>query len=199
MIVEDNDIKIYLDWTFICSSHSIEQALGILVGLYRLMNLKFHAYRTAARFFYVYFLNEKQQQSNSIRRFCNEYNIEIQDKPSVPINPLEEITNDDISNFDEPHESSNLDQPDDISSFDKPDDISNFDESDGCNLDLVVPSKKQTYESTHDKTHLSQSNAKTSNHRVNRKRKSDQFMNSTAIDQENAPPRKRMTRSTNRK
>jgi hypothetical protein len=32
MIVEDHDIKIYLDWTLICSSHLIEQALAVLVG-----------------------------------------------------------------------------------------------------------------------------------------------------------------------
>jgi hypothetical protein len=66
------------------------------------MNLKFHAYRAAVRFLYVYLLNDKQQQSNSIRRFCKEYDIEIQDKPSSSINQLEETTNNDNSNLDEP-------------------------------------------------------------------------------------------------
>ncbi len=136
------------------------------------MNLKFHACRTALRFFYVYFLNDKQQQSNSIRRFCKEYDIEIQDTPSVSTNPLEEITNDDISNFDA---------------------------SDHSNLDLAVPSKKQIYGSKRNEVHLSQSSEETSSLRFNRKRKSDQFTNSTTIDQENAPPRKRITRSTKRK
>ncbi|CAF1333975.1 unnamed protein product, partial [Adineta steineri] len=39
----------------------------------------------------VIFLNEKQHQSNCIRKFCKEYNIELQDKPSSsPIHRLEE-------------------------------------------------------------------------------------------------------------
>ncbi len=45
--------------------------------------------------FYFYFLNDKQQQSNSIRRFCEEYNIELQDNLSPSPNQLEETTNND--------------------------------------------------------------------------------------------------------
>ncbi|CAF4708623.1 unnamed protein product, partial [Rotaria sp. Silwood2] len=99
--VEDDNIKIYLDWTFICSSNSIEQSLTVFVGLYYLMNLKFHAYRAVIRFVYVYFLNDKQQQSNSIRRFCKKYNIELQDKPSPCLNPLEQTTNNNTLNLEE--------------------------------------------------------------------------------------------------
>lgn len=102
IVVEDDNIKIYVDWTFICSSNSIEQALAILVGLYCLMNLKFHAYRTAVRFLYVYFLGDTQQQSNSTRRFFKEYNIELQDTPSLPINQLEDEENGSVLNLDEP-------------------------------------------------------------------------------------------------
>jgi hypothetical protein len=46
------------------------------------MNLKFQTYRTAVRFLYVYLMNDKQQQSNNIRKFCKEYNIELEDKLS---------------------------------------------------------------------------------------------------------------------
>ncbi|CAF2713622.1 unnamed protein product [Rotaria sp. Silwood2] len=101
IVVEDDNIKIYLDWTFICSSNSIEQSLTVFVGLYYLMNFKFHAYRAVIRFVYVYFLNDKQQQSNSIRRFCKEYNIELQDKPSPCLNPLEQTTNSNTLNLEE--------------------------------------------------------------------------------------------------
>ncbi|CAF3699171.1 unnamed protein product [Rotaria sp. Silwood1] len=40
-----------------------------------------------------HFLNEKQQQSNSISRFSKVYNIKLQDKLSPFINQLEETTN----------------------------------------------------------------------------------------------------------
>ncbi len=69
------------------------------------MNLKFHAYRAAIRFLYVYFLNDKQQQSNNIRRFCKEYNIELQDKLSPSPNQFEETTNNDTLDLDEPENS----------------------------------------------------------------------------------------------
>ncbi|CAF4763684.1 unnamed protein product, partial [Rotaria sp. Silwood2] len=84
-----------------CSSNSIEQSLTVFVGLYYLMNLKFHAYRAVIRFVYVYFSNDKQQQSNSIRRFCKEYNIELQNKPSPCLNPFEQTTNNNTLNLEE--------------------------------------------------------------------------------------------------
>jgi len=82
MVIEDNDIKIYLDWTFICSSNSIEQSVALIVGLYCLMNLTCQTYCTAIRFLYVYFMNDKQQQSNIIRKNCEVYNIQLHDNPS---------------------------------------------------------------------------------------------------------------------
>jgi len=60
----------------------MEQSLALVVGLYCLMNLTFPTYRTAVRFLYVYFMNDKQQQSNVIRKFCKVYNIQLQDNPS---------------------------------------------------------------------------------------------------------------------
>jgi hypothetical protein len=84
----------------------------------------------AVRFLYVYFLNDKQKESNIIRRFFKEYKIEIQDKPSSSINELEETTNSDTSNLDE---------------------LENDD------LDLVVVSKQQNYESADDEAHISPS------------------------------------------
>ena len=90
----------------IYTSHSIEKSFSILVGSYRLLNLKFNPYRAAIRFLYVYFLNDKQQQSNVIRRFCKEYNIEIQDNiPSLP-NQTEEAANstDNTLNYDVPED-----------------------------------------------------------------------------------------------
>ncbi|CAF2940088.1 unnamed protein product [Rotaria sp. Silwood2] len=52
------------------------------------------------------FLNEKQQQSNSISIFCKVYNIELQDKLSPFVNQLEETTN---SNTLDLYESENRD------------------------------------------------------------------------------------------
>ncbi|CAF3332358.1 unnamed protein product [Rotaria sp. Silwood2] len=83
IVIEDDAIKIYLDWTYVCSSTSMEQFLAIIVGLYYLMNLKFHPYRTIARFLYVYLLHDKQLQTSNIRRFCKEYNIELEDQSLV--------------------------------------------------------------------------------------------------------------------
>ncbi|CAF5018301.1 unnamed protein product, partial [Rotaria sp. Silwood1] len=102
MVVQDNNIKVYVDWTLVCNSDSFEQSFATFVGLYCLFDLKFYVHRTAIRFLYVYFLNDKQQQSNTIRRFCKEYNIELQHNFSPSANSLEEISNNNTSNFDEP-------------------------------------------------------------------------------------------------
>ncbi|CAF4921211.1 unnamed protein product [Rotaria sp. Silwood1] len=37
-------------------------------------------------------MNDKQKQSNKIRRFCKEYNIELQDESSLSSNPRYERT-----------------------------------------------------------------------------------------------------------
>ena len=61
------------------------------------MNLKFHPHRTASRFLYVYLMNDKYQQSNIIRRFCKEYNIEVQDKPILTsVSRSERIENNEL-------------------------------------------------------------------------------------------------------
>jgi hypothetical protein len=170
--VEDDNIKIYLDWTLICSSYSIEQSLAVLVGLYCLMNLKFHAYRAAVRFLYAYFFNDKQQQSNSIRRFCREYNIELQDKPSSSLNQLEETTNNNTLDIDEPE---NTDH------------------------DLTVVSKENNNEKVDDESQISTPDLVPIKRSTTRKRKADQLIDSQNIDEENIPPPKKATRSTNRK
>ncbi len=136
------------------------------------MNLKFHAYRAAVRFLYVYFFNDKQQQSNSIRRLCKEYNIELHDKPNSSVNQLEETTNNNTSNLDEP-------------------------END--DLDLVVVSKQQNYENVDDEAHISPSDPEPVNRPTTRKRKADQLIDSPNIDEENIPPPRKTTQSTNRK
>jgi hypothetical protein len=136
------------------------------------MNLKFHVYRSAVRFLYAYFFNDKQQQSNSIRRFCKEYNIELHDKPNSSVNQLEETTNNNTLNLDEP-------ENDDV--------------------DLVVVSKQQNYESANDEAHISPSHLEPVNRPTTRKRKVDQLIDSPNIDEENTPPPRKTTRSTYRK
>ncbi|CAF1996641.1 unnamed protein product [Rotaria magnacalcarata] len=172
IVVEDDNIKIYCDWTFICSSNSIEQSLAVLVGLYSLMNLKFHAYRAAVRFLYAYFLNDKQQQSNSIRRFCKEYNIELQSKPSASLNQLATKTN-----------NNTLD----------PDELENSDHN------SIIDSEEKNTAIIHDEDQTSLTIFVPNNPRPASKRKADQLIDPQNIDKENAPTTKRPTRSTNRK
>ncbi len=60
-------------------------------------------------------------------------------------------------------------------------------------------SKQQNYESAGDEAHISPSDPEPSNRRTTRKRKSDQLIDSPNIDEENIPPPKKTTRSTNQK
>ncbi|CAF2137568.1 unnamed protein product [Rotaria magnacalcarata] len=64
--LKDDHLNVYVDWTFICSSKSIEESIAVLIGLYSLIDLKFNTYRTAARFLYVYLTNDRQQQPSNI-------------------------------------------------------------------------------------------------------------------------------------
>ena len=172
IVVEEDNIKIYIDWTFICSSNSIEQSFAILVGLYCLMNLKFHAYRSAIRFLYVYFLNDKQQQSNSIRRFFKEYNIELPDKLSRSVSPLEESMNDNKLDLDESENSDHV---------------------------LTVVNEEKNNEVIRDESSISITKPRSVTRQTTHKRKADQLIDPENTGEENTPPTKRTTRSTNQK
>ncbi|CAF4165015.1 unnamed protein product, partial [Adineta steineri] len=141
-----------------------------------IMNLKFHPHRTAIRFLYVYFLNEKQHQSNCIRKFCKEYNIELQDKSSSsPIDRLEEIENVDPT-------------------------LNNETEQDDENL--IIDKKQDSPTEIINVAQIIQAEPMSIDPQINQKRKSDQLVDEQASDNENAPPPKkptRPTRSTRRK
>ena len=165
-------MKIYLDWTFICCSYSIEQSLAVLIGLYCLMNLKFHAYRAALRFLYVYFFNDKQQQSNNIRRFCKEYNIEIQEKsPPSPAELRETEDNDALHT----HES---EYGDDAS---------------------TTISEEQSHEKICDEVQISTPIPLQTIQEATNKRKAEHIIDPQDADEENTPPRKQTCRSTRQK
>ncbi|CAF4108891.1 unnamed protein product [Adineta steineri] len=170
IVIEDDGIKVYLDWTCVCSSSSIEQSLGIIVSLYCIMNLKFHPHRTAIRFLYVYFLNEKQHQSNCIRKFCKEYNIELEDKSSsTPIDRLEEIENVD------PPLNKETEQDDENLFIDKKQDSP----TEMINVAQIIQAEPMSIDP-----------------QINQKRKSDQLVDEQASDNENAPPTKKTARPT---
>ncbi|CAF1560249.1 unnamed protein product [Adineta steineri] len=170
IVIEDDGIKVYLDWTCVCSSSSIEQSLGIIVSLYCIMNLKFHPHRTAIRFLYVYFLNEKQHQSNCIRKFCKEYNIELQDKSSSsPIDRLEEIENVD------PPLNKETEQDDENLFIDKKQDSP----TEMINVAQIIQAEPMSIDP-----------------QINHKRKADQLVDEQASDNENAPPTKKTARPT---
>ncbi|CAF3054393.1 unnamed protein product, partial [Rotaria sp. Silwood2] len=97
--------------------------------------------------------------------------IELQDKPSSSINQLEETAKNNTLNLDE---------------------------RENDDLDLVVVSKKQNYESVGNEANISPSDPEPMNRSNTRKRKSDRLIDSPNIDKENTPPRK-TTRSTNQK
>ncbi|CAF4449325.1 unnamed protein product [Rotaria socialis] len=78
ILIDDENIKVYVDWSYVCSCTSIDQNIAVLVGLYFLLGLKLHPHRTTIRFLYVYLMADKNQQSHVIRRFCKEYNQTIQ-------------------------------------------------------------------------------------------------------------------------
>ncbi|CAF3978563.1 unnamed protein product, partial [Rotaria magnacalcarata] len=101
IVVEDDNIKFIVIGPSFVLQTQFEQSLAVLVDLYGLMNLKFHAYRAAIRFLYAYFLNDKQQQSNNIRRFCKEYNIELRNKPPASFDQLATKTNNNTLDPDE--------------------------------------------------------------------------------------------------
>jgi hypothetical protein len=168
MVVEDNEVKIYLDWTFVCSSTSIEQSLGIIVGLYSLMNLKFNTYRTALRFLYVYFMNDKLQQSNNIRKFCKEYNIALQDKPSSSS----------ISRFEETENNNGL--------------INH--ENKNTDVDSTIMYEHNSNGPTLSDIQVSASEPIATDQQAIRKRKVDQLLDSEVLREQNGPPTKKNTR-----
>lgn len=136
------------------------------------MNLKFHAYRGAIRFLYVYFLNDKQQQSNSIRRFCKEYDIQLQDKLLPSLSQLEEATNSDTLDLDEPENSEH---------------------------DLIIVAEEKNNEVIRDESPVSTTHPVPIIRQNAHKRKTDQLIDSENTDEEYTPPTKKTIRSTDRK
>ncbi|CAF3990124.1 unnamed protein product [Rotaria sp. Silwood1] len=161
IVIQDDNINIYVDWELICSSHSIEQSFAVLVGLYRLLNLKFNPYRSAIRFLYVYFLNDKQQPSNIIRRFCKEYNIEIQENLPSLANQNEEAADSTNNTF----------------SYDVPEDITADQEKENKN--------------TSDQLSTPASNPQPITNQNSRKRKPARLTDPLTNDEQNTPPTKK--------
>ncbi|CAF1446960.1 unnamed protein product [Rotaria sordida] len=114
----------------------------------------------------------KQQQSNSISRFCKGYNIELQDKLSPFINQLEETTNSNTLDLYEP-------------------------ENDDHDLTVVTEGKNN--EVIHDESSISTPHLHPVIRQNAYKRKADQLIDPENTGEENAPSTKKTTRSTRRK
>ncbi|CAF4346441.1 unnamed protein product [Rotaria socialis] len=185
MVLEDDTIKIYIDWTYVCSSPSIEQSLAIIVGLYYLMNLKFHPYRTVARFLCVYLLHDKQQQSSNIRRFCKEYNIELQDQSSLSSDlpsdlPLDHLPDRLLDRLPDrlPEQTQN-----------KATSINNYTASNNDGLTIIH--KQNDSDRFRNQIHIIPSQLTLTNLRPTQKRKANQIDDSEQLIEENNPPTKK--------
>ncbi|CAF0872283.1 unnamed protein product [Adineta steineri] len=119
------------------------------------------------------FLNEKQHQSNCIRKFCKEYNIELQDKTlSSPVCCLEEIEN--------------IDPP-----LNK--------ETEQNDENLIIGNKQDNPEEITNVTQIFQAEPMSTDLHISHKRKADQLVDEQALYNENTPPTKKSTRLTRRK
>ncbi|CAF1518202.1 unnamed protein product [Rotaria magnacalcarata] len=172
ILIDDENIKVYVDWSYVCSCTSIDQSIAVLVGLYFLLNLKLDPHRTAIRFLYVYLMVDKGQQSNVIRRFCKEYNIQLPDKPVLKINYRQGI------------KSSNS--------------VLDNDKTDHDDV-LTVLQEENNNEQLPDNTQLTQCESVSSNQQSPAKRKIDEMNNLEPMSNENNPPCKRRGRPTRRK
>ncbi|CAF1237741.1 unnamed protein product [Adineta ricciae] len=73
----DDVIHIYVDFCPILSTHSPDDALGLLIGMYSVFELSFDKKSRTIRFLYCVLHGDKQFLSNSIRVLIKEKNIEI--------------------------------------------------------------------------------------------------------------------------
>ncbi|CAF1455330.1 unnamed protein product [Adineta steineri] len=127
---------------------------------------------TYSRLIFI-FLNEKQHQSNCIRKVCKEYNIELQDKTlSSPVYCLKEIEN--------------TDQP-----LNK--------ETEQNDENLIIDNKQDNPEEITNVTQIFQAEPMSTDPQISHKRKADQLVDEQALYKENTPPTKKPTRSTRRK
>ncbi|CAF4293166.1 unnamed protein product, partial [Adineta steineri] len=120
-----------------------------------------------------YILNEKQHQSNYIRKFCKECNIELEDEPSSSlIDRLEEIENiDPLLNKE----------------------IELNDEN------LFIDSKQDSPAEIRNISQIFQAEPMSTDPQISHKRNANQLLDEQASYDENTPPTKRPTRSTRRK
>ncbi|CAF4552687.1 unnamed protein product [Rotaria sp. Silwood2] len=181
MVLEDDTIKIYLDWTYVCSSTSMEQSLAIIVGLYYLMNLKFHPYRTVARFLCIYLLHDKQQQSSNIRRFCKEYNIDLQDQSLLSSDLPSDLSPDRLPEKTQNKETS----------------IDNYTASNDYGLTTVH--EQNDSDQFANQVQIIPSQLAPTNIQPTQKRKANQIDDSEQLFEENNPPTKKTVRVTHRK
>ncbi|CAF1009503.1 unnamed protein product [Adineta steineri] len=118
-------------------------------------------------------LNEKQHQSNCIRKFCKEYNIELQDKPlSSPVYCLEEIENTD------PPLNKETEQNDE---------------------NLIIDNKQDRAEKITNVSQIFQVEPMSTDPQISHKRKADQLVDEQVLYNENTPPTKKPPQSTRRK
>ncbi|CAF0767629.1 unnamed protein product [Adineta steineri] len=124
---------------------------------------------TYSRLIFI-FLNKKQHQSNCIRKFCKEYNIELQDKTlSSPVYCLEVIENTD------PPLNKETEQNDE---------------------NLIIDNKQDSPEEITNVTQIFQAEPMSIDPQINHKRKADQLVDEQVSDNENAPPTKKPARPT---
>ncbi|CAF3867891.1 unnamed protein product [Rotaria sp. Silwood1] len=187
--VEDDHLNVYLDWTFICSSKSIEESIAVLVGLYSLMDLKFNTYRTTARFLYVYLMNDQQKQPNNISKIFKEYNIELQYKSTSSLQLQHEPSSSVQLQRQSPsfvEKIKEINNNNDIFPDDLPDSVHDLiidvEENEAEGINAEIPTSK---------TILMKSTSKPS-----QKRKSADLPQNTDLgEEENIPPRKKTTNS----
>ncbi|CAF1395908.1 unnamed protein product [Rotaria sordida] len=187
--VVDDHLNIYLDWTFICSSKSIEESIAILIGLYSLMDLKFNTYRVAARFFYAYLMNDQQKQPNNIRKIFKEHSIEL------VCNPISSVQ------LQHQYQSSIQLQHQSPSSVEQIKEINNNkdffpDDRDDRVHDLVIDNEENDEQQININISTSKTILMKSTPKSCQKRKANHLPENTDLgEEENTPPRKKLTNS----
>ncbi|CAF3934891.1 unnamed protein product, partial [Rotaria sp. Silwood1] len=187
--VEDDHLNVYLDWTFICSSKSIEESIAVLVGLYSLMDLKFNTYRTTARFLYVYLMNDQQKQPNNISKIFKEYNIELQYKSTSSLQLQHEPSSSVQLQRQSPsfvEKIKEINNNNDIFPDDLPDSVH----------DLIIDVEEYEAEGINAEIPTSKTILMKSTSKPSQKRKSADLPQNTDLgEEENIPPRKKTTNS----
>ncbi|CAF1296475.1 unnamed protein product [Rotaria sordida] len=193
--VEEDHFNVYLDWTFICSSKSIEESIAILIGLYSLMDLKFNTYRMAARFLYAYLINDQQKQPNNIRKIFKEHSIEL------VCMPISSVQHQHQSSIQLQHQSSIQLQHQSPSSVEQIKEINNNnnffpDDRDDSVHDLVIDDEENDEQEININISTSKTILMKSTPKPSQKRKANHLPENTDLgEEENTPPRKKLTNS----